>query len=221
MKVTKLTLVDKLFKPNDLGISDWIELKDFIKPIVIDGNKYNLNWTKNGNMRKGNAFGINKYIWGTKRYNDNPRGKITALKLNGFNPISNKNKHPISNEIKQYCKNKKCVHCGKIDKGGNLPDHKNDLYNDIRVLSKKTQVLDDFQPMCNGCNLIKRSKNVKMIETKIRPTPPYDLLELGFPKYIDGDETFDLNDINTMKGTYWYDPVEFRKKCKTYLINNI
>jgi hypothetical protein len=221
MRIKNLKLVNALFKPNDLGVSEWRKVTDITKPILISGNEYKLNWTKNGNMRKGVAFGVNKYVWETKRYNGAHKGKIVALKLNGFNPILKKITHPISKEIKKYCKNLKCVHCGKVDKGGNLPDHKNDLYNDTRVLSTKTQVLDDFQPMCNGCNLIKRSKNVKMMETKIRPTPPYDLLELGFPKYIEGDETFDLNDINTMKGTYWYDPVEFRKKCKTYLINNM
>jgi len=29
--------------------------------------------------------------------------------------------------------------------------------------------------------------------------------------FIEGDETFDINDINAMKGTFWYDPVEFMK----------
>jgi hypothetical protein len=27
--------------------------------------------------------------------------------------------------------------------------------------------------------------------------------------YIKGNETFDLNDPDTMIGTYWYDPVQF------------
>jgi hypothetical protein len=30
--------------------------------------------------------------------------------------------------------------------------------------------------------------------------------------FIQGDETFDINDPNAMVGTYWYDPIAFIKE---------
>lgn len=33
--------------------------------------------------------------------------------------------------------------------------------------------------------------------------------------FISGDETIDFNDIDALKGTYWYDPVEFMKYIKS------
>jgi hypothetical protein len=35
--------------------------------------------------------------------------------------------------------------------------------------------------------------------------------------FVEGDDSFDPNDINAMVGTYWYDPVEFMKKLKSRL----
>jgi hypothetical protein len=36
--------------------------------------------------------------------------------------------------------------------------------------------------------------------------------------FINGDETYDISDINAMKGTYWYDPVQFMKILKEKLL---
>lgn len=30
--------------------------------------------------------------------------------------------------------------------------------------------------------------------------------------FVEGDENYNPNDINAMKGTFWYDPVAFMKK---------
>ena len=81
MRISNLKLVNEIFKPNDLGISKWLDIIDITKPISINEHFYKLNWTNNGNMRKGIAFGVNKYVWETKRYNDAHKGKIVALKL--------------------------------------------------------------------------------------------------------------------------------------------
>ena len=35
--------------------------------------------------------------------------------------------------------------------------------------------------------------------------------------YIEGDHTFDVNDPNTMVGTYWYDPLAFMNEIRTRL----
>lgn len=224
-KIKKEILVEYIFSPNTEGISEWKTIKEFTKEVNINGIVDKLSWAttnSNGHMRYNVAFGVKKYLWKCKRKNESTRGKIVALKLDGFNPLRSEYfNRPIRKDIKEYCKKMHCVQCGKIDKNGNIPDHKNDLYNDIRVLNINTQLLSDFQPMCNKCNLLKRAKNVEMRKTNIRPKAPYILLQIGFPEYIEGNESFDIKDINTLKGSYWYDINDFLKKAKTMITNNI
>ena len=92
-----------------------------------------------------------------------------------------------------------------------------DLYNDIRVLSVKTQLISDFQPLCNHCNLQKReicktekqtkklysAKNIQML--KIHP------FEFHWEKKV-----FNINDITCKNGTFWFDPVEFNRNISVY-----
>ena len=120
------------------------------------------------------------------------------------------NGRPIHHTIKNYYKKQPCCVCGI--KSNLVCDHKNDLYNDPKVLNVKTQEQNDFQSLCNSCNLQKRQVNKKMKETGKR----YSAINIPSLKpfgidFIEGDETFDLNDINAMVGTYWYDPVAFNK----------
>ena len=60
---------------------------------------------------------------------------------------------PISKHIHKNITSLSCVVCGTRN---TICDHKNDLYNDSRVLSLETQLISDFQPLCNHCNLQKR-----------------------------------------------------------------
>ena len=64
------------------------------------------------------------------------------------------NTRPIRNDIKKSITKLNCVVCGSASEI--ICDHKNDLYNDIRVLNIKTQKQTDFQALCNHCNLQKR-----------------------------------------------------------------
>jgi len=89
------------------------------------------------------------------------------------------------------------------------------LYNDPRVLNTNTQSIDDFQPLCNHCNLQKRQTIKKMKETKQR----YSALNIPMLKsynlpFTQGDETFDETDPNWGIGTFWHDPVDFITKCQ-------
>ena len=62
---------------------------------------------------------------------------------------------PIRDNIKAHYLKIPCVVCGSTS---NLVcDHKNDLYNDPDVLNKEKQKLEDFQSLCNHCNLLKSS----------------------------------------------------------------
>ncbi len=126
-------------------------------------------------------------------------------------PNTEKNiSHPIREDIKKYHKGFPCCICGS---GKTVCDHKNDLYNDDRVLNSDTQTKEDFQSLCNKCNLRKRAVSNKMkSENKRQPPPPFirDCYGIDFTQ---GDETFDPDDVNATVGTYWHDPPAFLKEC--------
>jgi hypothetical protein len=133
---------------------------------------------------------------------------------------TNTEKRPIRKDIKKTISKKSCVICAS--KTEIVCDHKNDLYNDERVLNEKTQELSDFQPLCNHCNLQKRQiskdeyNNQKIYSAKnIERLGLYEF-EFPFEKYA-----FDKNDIKCKAGSYWYDPVEFEKKIYYYSIYTI
>jgi len=157
----------------------------------------------------------------------NIENKINTLNLSGNgNSIKYiqicglKNKktlsRPIRNDIKKFYKDIPCASCGSNTEL--VCDHKNDLYNNPRVLNTLTQTIYDFQSLCNHCNLQKRqiAKNTKKNNKR------YSAKQLGFPiGFLEGDENFDINDPNAMNGTYWYDPIAFRQKCYEKLIDKI
>ena len=74
----------------------------------------------------------------------------------------------------------------------------------------ETQTKEDFQSLCNKCNLIKRQVSKDTIKTKKRyGATNIPLLKVFDIDFIEGDETFNPDDINAMKGTFWYDPIAF------------
>ena len=124
-------------------------------------------------------------------------------------------KRPIKKEIDREIKKHPCVCCGS--KSDLICDHKNDIYNDESVLDVKTQVIDDFQSLCNHCNLQKRqifreeTANRKIYSAK--NLAPYRMYLFDFPWE---KKHFDLKDVNTKKDTFWYDPTEFNRKIYLY-----
>ena len=92
------------------------------------------------------------------------------------------------------------------------------MYNDERVLNLKTQKLDDFQALCNHCNLQKRqvskkeSEYQKIYSIKNIPQFRYYFFEIPWEK-----KNYDIDDINTKVDTYWYDPEEFNRKLLIYV----
>lgn len=128
--------------------------------------------------------------------------KIVSVKTNDIN-------RPIRKSIKiEICK-KSCVVCGSNT--DITCDHKNDFYNDPRVLCLKTQVIDDFQPLCNHCNLQKRQVCKKEKESNIiysaKNIPQLAMLNIEFP----------WEKSNSKSESYWYDPIEFFRKTKIYI----
>ena len=155
----KQKAIDILFKPNKDGVSDWISKEE------IDKNN-ELKWGNNGIMRRRLFHNDNRYIWDTERKNGNPSGQIIAIRTIGINEelLAGKNR-PIRADIRKYHNSMGCVVCGSHS--DLITDHKNDLYNDPRVLDTKTQIKEDFQCLCNHCNLQKREIAKKTKEQKI------------------------------------------------------
>ena len=145
-----------------------------------------------------------------------PTGKGCNIKYIGiFGLLNVIMSRQISDDIKNYYKQFSCCACGRNT--DLICDHKNDLYNDPRVLNVKTQTKEDFQSLCNQCNLLKRqvSKNTKKLNKRYEATNIPMLKVFGID-FINGDETYNPDDFDAMKGTYWYDPVAFMEG-----INNI
>jgi 5-methylcytosine-specific restriction endonuclease McrA len=121
---------------------------------------------------------------------------------------------PIYKNIHKKITSLSCVICGTHD---TICDHKNDLYNDERVLNTNTQLISDFQPLCNHCNLQKRQickieeQTQKIYSAKNIQRYQFYPFEFPWEKKV-----FDRNDIYCKNGTYWFDPVEFDKNIHYY-----
>lgn len=186
-----------VFSPDDKGCSDWVTRE------AINESE-SLKLTDNGNSRYGKFFGIEEFNWEKKV----EKNKVVALRLIGFD-LSEKYSRTISQTIrKEILKGGTCLACGSHS--SLVVDHKNDLYNDPRVLNVGTQVVDDFQCLCNHCNLQKRQVSKDTRETKRRyPATMIPALVPFKVDFISGGFEYDENDVNAMVGTYWYDPVAF------------
>ena len=202
-KTKKHEAVIVLFQPDASGCSDWV-LRE-----TIDKNE-ELRLSNNGAARHCVFFGVNYYKWEKKG-----KRKIEALRTVGINEnILSGHLRPIRKDIENHHKKIGCVVCGSHS--DLITDHKNDLYNDLRVLGSKTQTIDDFQCLCNHCNHQKSqiSKKTKKLGKRIGATTIPSLAIFGID-FIQGDENFDDTDVNAMVGTYWYDPVEFMRRVKS------
>lgn len=218
------------------------DYKEILHTDTIKDNKQ-LHWGGNG---VGDRWANKKFNYGviygngkTKIYSENDNDIIPEELLNDFmnnykgNGIigifvfserMNIQTRPINKHIHKQIVCNPCVSCGS--RSEIVCDHKNDLYNDPRVLNEKTQTLDDFQPLCNHCNLVKRQvckdeiKNGKLYSAQ-ENIPQYKIIvefEFTWEK-----KPFDITNIDCKRDTYWYDPIAFAKRVKNeyekYLMN--
>jgi hypothetical protein len=240
IKINKIDII-KLVKELSLNYKNIISREEL--------KKYkDLDWGNNG---IGDRWCNKKFNYGVvyggkinyKIYSDDIDDKIpknilidfknkhkTGKGIIGIYIFSVKNKkyienRPIKLSIKNELNKKNCIVCGSNNEI--IVDHKNDLYNDKKVLDTKTQTLYDFQPLCNHCNLQKRQickdekKNNKLYSAK--NILYFRVYEFEFPWE---KKLFDIKDKNCKKDTYWYDPIEFHKKIYYYVkykipINNL
>jgi hypothetical protein len=130
----------------------------------------------------------------------------------------NVSKRPIKKSIGDEVRKRCCVVCGT--RTDIVCDHKNDLYNDPRVLCTDTQIIDDFQALCNHCNLQKRQVSINEMKSgelfSAKNLPLYSQFQFDF---VWEKKILDLNDIHCKVGTYWYDPVMFQKQFFQYVTN--
>lgn len=199
-------LVNAIFQPDTNGVSEWKSRDEL--------SQTELSLSNNGNGRYGKFFNDSRFNWEARK----EKNKVVALRIIGFDTTNNNNinKRSIRKDIKEYHYTTGCVSCGS--KSDLVIDHKNDLYNDLRVLNTVTQTIDDFQCLCRHCNLQKRQVcvNTKKYSKRYGATNIPKLKCFGID-FIEGDETFDPNDVNALKGTYWYDPVVFMEYIKNSL----
>jgi hypothetical protein len=201
-------LVGEIFKPDiETGESEWVDR--------VEIDKTGLKLGRNGNIRQNTPW-TDKYCWEVERNNNKPTGKPLRFRTTGF---SNKKikKHPIRGDIRVNLLEKyKCLHCGTHT--NLIIDHKNDMYNDDRVLEKETQSEGDFQVLCNKCN-----KDLKhQVNVREKKTGKLHLVrELNIFPFI--KDTFDYPWEKCIRNydesieyckmyTYWYDVEEFNRK---------
>ena len=101
-------------------------------------NKTELKLGNNGNIRQNTPW-THKYKWEIKRKNNKDRGTPIAFRTIGFSDDILKDR-PIRYNIRKYLFKKfnNCLHCGNHT--DLCIDHKNDMYNDARILNTNTQI---------------------------------------------------------------------------------
>ena len=155
----------------------------------------------------------NNIILGSNLFDKNQKGIVGIIVHS--KRIKQKTKRCINNQIREQLKYHCCVICGSSS--DLIIDHKNDMYNDDRIENTKLQLVDDFQVLCNHCNLQKRqiSKNEKNNKKlySAKNIPIYKIYNFEFPWE---KKNFDENDIDCKKDTFWYDPIEFNHKLQSY-----
>jgi hypothetical protein len=196
-RMTRKEKVLELFKPDQNGKSDWVSIDSVIAA--------DIGWTKNGNLRRGIAFGLDEYHWETER-RSGPRSEVTALRMVGFNQDESF-KQTISANVKLHFTT--VLHCNfsllPIPPQDREIDHRYGHKNHpdyIEIYKSKEQKKEHFQLIHRSLNLQKREMCKQCVETNRRPEHP----ELGF---VQGDASH--SDRFPCSGCYLAEPERYRK----------
>lgn len=182
---------------------------------------YTLIYT-NGKTRTYSENGESDYIDDTllNTFIENYKNELSSSGIIGIFPHSvreNIETRNIRADIKKKIKSQMCAMCDSYKEVE--CDHKNDLYNDKRVMVLEEQLLEDFQPLCRRCNLQKRQHCVKEKTTNKlysgKQSQRYKSYTFEFPWE---KKNFDINDPDCKKDTFWYDILEFDRKVHLYSI---
>lgn len=209
-KIRKKDLFIELAQPDEYGISRWVKTEEFVGKYssLSLGNGFDFG-------RKGSAL-AKRYKVETIKGGQGKR--IIAIRLNGFNTddIFNQNIRP---DIKEAISKEACVMLGTINGSSeNMKievDHKDGRKDDFRVSNMATQKLEDFQPLCKAANDFKRQKCKECKATNKRWSASNLKGFEDFPFYNGGEDY-----VGTCVGCYLYDPVEYRKAFRQWVIDN-
>ena len=194
-KKTKTDLFLELAKPDETGISRWVNVSEFIDDYAALTFGNGASWA-----RKESAL-AKKYIVEFDK-SITPGNSIDRVRLNGLN--DNDYSQHIRNDIKREIKARRCVILGTSNPE---VDHKNGMKNESRVMRNENQQLTDFQPLSKAANDAKRQFCKECRATGIR----YDAKRLGYPmSYYAGGAHHNAEE-NACVGCYWYDPLEFKR----------
>jgi len=187
----KNQIVTEIFRPNERGISRWIDIDDLKAryPDAVSafgGNGSNF-FTRNSPMED---FAIDSQREGNK---------IIKRRLVGLsNQIANKTKRTIRREILRTIRSQPCALTGTTA----------DIECDHRCSRRppntdpRLQHLEDFQPLSKAANCRKRQVCIQCMQTGQR----FDARELGFTVgWLEGDVT-----TQSCEGCFWYDIHHFR-----------
>ena len=202
--MSKTDLFLELAKPNEKGVSRWVDVTEFI------GKYTKLRLGNGGSWCRKNSILARKYIVEFNKAKTKGNS-IDSIRLNGFNSDDSFNQ-VIRKDIKDFYKTQNCVMLGINGSSENTKieiDHKDGRKEDLRVSNSQTQKFEDFQPLCKAANDVKRQICKRCKETNKR----WDAKNIkGNPySFYDGDENY-TNELGC-KGCYQYDPVEYRKTC--------
>ena len=193
--VTKTDLFLELAKPDNNGISRWVDVSEFVDQYADLKFGNGASWArKESNLAK-------KYIIEFDK-SKTKGNSIDRIRLKGFND-GDFSQH-IRADIKRTIKAQRCVVLGTSDPE---VDHKNGMKNEARVMRNEDQKLSDFQPLSKAANDAKRQYCKECRSTGIR----YDAKQLGYPMSYYYGESKHNGEETACIGCYWYDPLEFKK----------
>jgi hypothetical protein len=185
-----LKKVLNLFLPDVEGYSDWITVEDAIAA--------GLNWSSNGNVRRGVAFGVTEYLWEFKRIKQR---EIVEMRLIGYNYSQSHNQYIPSHIKEQLLQNQ----FSNFSPNCTIPLHDDDKEIDHRWGRKENydyDTIDDFQLLSHSHNLFKREKCKKCKETNVRYFPEH------YSNFVIGCKEW--NDVIGCKGCPLAEPELYR-----------
>ena len=192
---TKTELFLQLARPDENGVSRWVNTTEFV------GEYAELKFGNGASWARKESTLAKKYVVEFDKSITTGNG-IDRVRLNGFN--DGDFSQNISPEIKRVIRTQRCVVLGTSNPE---VDHKNGMKNEARVMRNEDQRLSDFQPLSKAANDAKRQYCKECRRTGIR----YDAKKLGYPmSYYQGGAEHH-GEENACVGCYWYDPMEFKK----------
>ena len=200
--MTKTELFLELAKPNDKGISRWVNASEFV------GKYKDLQLGNGGSWCRASSSLAKKYIVEFDK-SKTSGNSFDAVRLIGFNTSKTFNQN-IRQDIKDFYKNQNCVMLGINGNSENTKieiDHKDGRKDDHRISDTKTQKLEDFQPLTKAANDAKRQICKRCKENNLRWSAK-NIKGNPYPFY-EGDEKY-TEELGCI-GCYQYDPVAYRK----------